>query len=129
MAAGNEVTAEQVSELLRNESGRIRLASDEQARALRQELADNLRGFQETTLKVFREFGDSLGADVKEFGDRLDKGVKTIDERAAAIGSKLDQDMSKMGEEATKNRDALRQAIYEKRAGQGRQSGTGGIRN
>lgn len=40
--AGNEVTAEQVSELLRNESDRIRLASDEQARALRQELADNL---------------------------------------------------------------------------------------
>lgn len=68
---------------------------------------------------MFREFGDSLGADVKEFGDRLDKGVKTIDERAAAIGSKLDQDMSKMAEEATKNRDALRQAIYEKRAGQG----------
>lgn len=110
----NEVTAEQVSELLRNESDRIRQAGDEQARALRQELADNLRGFQETTLKVFREFGESLGSDVKEFGERLDKGVKTIDERAAAIGSKLDQDMSKMGEEATKNRDALRQTIETK---------------
>jgi len=112
--AGDEVTAEQVSELLRNESDRIRMAGDEQARALRQELADNLRGFQETTIKVFREFGESLGADVKEFGDRLNKGVKTIDERAAAIGSKLDQDMSKMGEEATKNRDALRQTIETK---------------
>jgi DNA recombination protein RmuC len=112
--ADNEVTAEQVSELLRNESDRIRQAGDEQARALRQELADNLRGFQETTRKVFREFGESLGADVKEFGERLDKGVKMIDERAAAIGSKLDQDMSKMGEEATKNRDALRQTIETK---------------
>ena len=39
-----------------NQTGLGRLA-DEHARALRQELADNLRGFQETTLKVFREFG------------------------------------------------------------------------
>ena len=78
---------------------------------MRQELADNLRGFQDTTLKVFREFGDSLGAEVKEFGNRLDKGVSTIDERAAAIGTKLDQDMARIGEEATKNRDALRQTI------------------
>ncbi len=108
---GSEVTSEQISQLLRNESDRIRQAADEHARALRQELADNLRGFQETTLKVFREFGDSLGADVKEFGNHLDKGVRTIDERAAAIGTKLDQDMTRMGEEATTNRDALRQAI------------------
>jgi DNA recombination protein RmuC len=112
--SGREVTTEQVSQLLRNESDRIRQGADEHARALRQELADNLRGFQETTLKVFREFGDSLGAEVKEFGNRLDNGVKTIDERAAAIGSKLDQDMSRMGEEATKNRDALRQTIEAK---------------
>ncbi len=108
---GNEVTAEQVSQLLRNESDRIRQAGDEHARALRQELGDNLRGFQETTLKVFREFGDSIGADVKEFGSRLDKGVQAIDDRAAAIGAKLDQDTARMGEEATKNRDALRQTI------------------
>ena len=57
--SGSEVTTEQVSQLLRNESDRIRQAADEHARALRQELVDNLRGFQETTLKVFREFGDS----------------------------------------------------------------------
>jgi DNA recombination protein RmuC len=112
--AGSEFTADQVSQLIRNESDRIRQAGDEHARALRQELADNLRGFQETTLKVFRELGDSLSAEVKEFGNRLDKGVKTIDERAAAIGSKLDQDMARMGEEATKNRDALRQTIETK---------------
>jgi hypothetical protein len=52
---GSEVTADQLSQLLRNESDRIRQAGDEQARALKRELADNLRGFQETTLKVFRE--------------------------------------------------------------------------
>jgi len=109
--SGSEVTTDEVSQLLRNESDRMKQAADEHARGLRQELVDNLRGFQETTLKVFREFGDSLGGEVKEFGNRLDKGVRTIDERAAAIGSKLDQDMARMGEEATKNRDALRQTI------------------
>jgi len=112
--SGNEVTADQVSQLLRNESERIRQAGDEQARALRQELGENLRGFQETTLKVFREFGDSISGDVKEFGNRLDKGVKTIDERVAAIGTKLDQDMARMGEEAGGNREALRQTIEAK---------------
>lgn len=112
--AESELTAEQISHLLRNESDRIRQAGDEHARALRQELSDNLRGFQETTLKVFREFGDSLGGEVKEFGNRLDAGVNKIDERAVAIGTKLDQDMSRMGEEATKNRDALRQTIEAK---------------
>jgi DNA recombination protein RmuC len=112
--SGNEVTADQVSQLLRNESDRIRQAGDEHARALRQELGDNLRGFQETTLKVFREFGDSISGDVKEFGNRLDKGVKAIDERTAAIGTKMDQDMARMGEEAGRNREALRQTIEAK---------------
>ena len=56
----SEVTAEEVSQLLRNESDRMKQAADEHARGLNEELADNLRGFQETTLKVFREFGDSL---------------------------------------------------------------------
>lgn len=110
----NALTAEQASQLLRNESDRIRQAGDEHARILRQELNDNLRGFQETTLKVFREFGGSLGGEVKEFGNRLETGVNKIDERAAAIGSKLDLEMSRMGEEATKTRDALRQTIEAK---------------
>lgn len=110
----SELTAEQVSQLLRNESDRIRQAGEEHARTLRQELTDNLRGFQETTLTAFREFGSSLGREVKEFGNRLETGVNRIDERAAAIGSKLDLEMSRMGEEATKNRDALRQTIEAK---------------
>lgn len=112
--AANELAAEQVSQLLRNESDRIRQAGDERARTLRQELSDNLRGFQETTLKVFREFGDSLGGEVKEFGNRVEAGANKVDERAAAIGSNLDQEMSRGREEATKNRDALRQTIEAK---------------
>ena len=69
---GNAIAQGQMSEFLRTESDRIRQSGDEQTRGLRQELSENLRGFQETTLKAFRELGDALGAQVKEFGNRLD---------------------------------------------------------
>jgi DNA recombination protein RmuC len=108
------LTFEQASQLLRNESDQIRKSGDEQARALRQELGDNLRGFQETTLKGFCELGEGLGAQAKEFGGRLDTGVKAIDDRAAAIAAKLDRDIKLMGDEATRNRDTLRHTIETK---------------
>ena len=108
------VTAERVSQLLRDESDRTRQSAEEQGRAVRQELGDNVRGFQETTLKVFHELGENLETSVKEFGGRLDKGITTIDDRAAAIGAKMDQDVAGMGEDATKNREALRQTIEAK---------------
>jgi DNA recombination protein RmuC len=112
-----DVTPEQVLQLLRNESDRIRQVGDEQARALRHELSENLRGFQESALNVFRELGKSLGAEIRELGSNLNAGVRIIDERTAMISTKLDQDIARMGEEATKNRDALRQTIEGKLEG------------
>ena len=112
--SAEELTAQQVSQLLRGESDRIRQSGDEQGRALRQELVDNLRGFQETTLKAFRELGDSLGSGVKEFGDRLDNGVRAIDERAGAMGTSVDQGMTRSREEAMESRETLRTTIEAK---------------
>jgi DNA recombination protein RmuC len=109
--SGSEITPQQLSQLLRDESDRMRQWADEQNRATRQELTDNLRGFQETTLKVFRELSDVLGAEVKEFGDRLDRGIKAIDERAAAIGTKLDRDIASIDEEAKRGRESLKESI------------------
>ena len=109
--SASESTAENMSQLLRNESDRIRQSGDDQARGLRQELTDNLRGFQDTTLKVFREMSEGIESKVKEFGSRLDSGIKTIDDRAVGIGANLDQNIARMGEEATRNRDTLRQTI------------------
>ena len=83
--ASDSPTQEQISQLLRMESDRVRQSADDHARNLRQELNENLRGFQETTLRAFRELGDSLANQVKEFGVRLDGGLKEIDERAAGI--------------------------------------------
>jgi DNA recombination protein RmuC len=107
----NQLSIDQMSRLLLDESNRTRRSGDEEARALRQELSDNFKGFEETALKVFRELRMALETKVTELGERLDKGVMTIDDRAAAIGTKLDQDMGRMGEEANRNRDALRQAV------------------
>ncbi|WP_368744574.1 DNA recombination protein RmuC [Desertibaculum subflavum] len=109
--SGTGLSREEAADLLRTEFDRARQSSDEQARAVRQELGDNQRGFQETTLKVFGELAQSLGTQTRAFGERLDAGLQTIDGRAVAIAGKLDADLKQMGEEATRNRDALRQAI------------------
>ncbi len=110
----NELTSEVVASLLRSESDQIRKSGEDQARGLRQELGENLQRFQETTLRGFRDLGDGLDAQVKEFGARLDRGVLAIHERVAAIALKLDQDIARMGEDATRNRDTLRQTIEAK---------------
>src|SRR5262249_51567742 len=102
------------SELLRTEFDRQRQFTDLQSQGLRQEIGDNIRGFQSTTLGAFRDLGESLNSRILEFGTRLDAGIKTIDDRAAAIGMKLDSDIQQMGEDATKNRDTLRQTVEAK---------------
>jgi DNA recombination protein RmuC len=81
-ATQNSVTSEQARELLHVETDRVRQFGDDQARGLREEL-----------------------------GRRLDGGIQTIGERTTAIGTKLDQDIARMGQEAQQNRDGLRQTI------------------
>src|SRR5687768_639863 len=71
-ASGNGLSAEQLSNMLRVESDRQQASFQEQARSLRQELSDNIRGFQEAML------------------GRLDADIKKIDERVGGIGTKLD---------------------------------------
>src|SRR6185437_10773293 len=97
----------QLSSLLRTETDRQRQAVEDQSRASREELAGAIRGFQDATLKAFRELGDGLGSRISEFGTRLDAGLM-------AMGSKLDQDIRQMGDEASKNREVFRQSIEAK---------------
>ncbi len=106
-----QITPEIVSRLMRDESEQIHKSGDDQARGLRQEHGENLRGFQETTLRGFRDLGDRLEAQVKEFGTKLDGGIIAIHDRSAAIAVKLDQVIARMGEEASRNGDTLRQSI------------------
>lgn len=113
-SSAERLTSEVIASLLRNESEQTRKSSDEQARSLRQELVLNLGGFQDTTLRGFRELSDRLDVQVKEFGVRLNDGVLAIHNRAAAIATKLDTDIQRMGGEATVNRDVLKHSIETK---------------
>ncbi len=72
----------EISDLTRSEGDRLRQFVEEQSRGLRLEL-----------------------------GGRVDGGVQSIGDRTGAIGTKLDQEIAHMGEEANRNREVLRQTI------------------
>ena len=72
--SGSEVTTEEVSQLLRNESDRMKQAADEHARGLRQELADNLRGdFRRRRLGYFASLVILLAAKLRNLATVLTK--------------------------------------------------------
>jgi methyl-accepting chemotaxis protein len=102
---------DQLVRVLRTENDLARQAADGQARILRQEVNDNLRGFHETTVKTFRELGEVLASQIRDFGSRLDVGLKQISERTTGISTKLDSDIAHMAEEANQHRELLRHAI------------------
>jgi DNA recombination protein RmuC len=85
-----------LADTIRLEADRIRSAADEQARGTRQELADNIRGLQDSVAQ------------------KLDSGIDKLQMPVTAIGKKLDEDMARMAEEAGRNRDLLRQSIESK---------------
>lgn len=113
-ATGSGLPDKQISQMLRLEGDHTRQAADENARIVRQELNDNLRGFQETSARAFRELGILLAKQITDFGTRLDHGLKQIDERTAGIRTKLDTDIAYMGQEANQHREVLRQSIETK---------------
>ena len=72
------------------------------------------RSIQELTLAAFGTLRDGIDAQVRGFGERLDAGTKAIDERAAAISTKLNDEMAQMRSEANTNRETLRTLIEQK---------------
>ena len=105
------LTAQGATQILRVETDIVRTAVEEQARGLRQELGQSLKGFQELTLAAFGTLRDGIDAQVRGFGERLDGGTKAIDERAAAISTRLNDEMAQMRSEANTNRETLRTLI------------------
>ncbi len=73
---GNILSRDDLTEAVRSESDRIRTDAADQARGLRQEVADNIRGFQTATLQAFGELGRQLGDQIKDFSGELDTGLK-----------------------------------------------------
>jgi DNA recombination protein RmuC len=88
--------ADEVARLVRTESDRLRTEGAEHARGMRQELAENLRGFQTATLQAFTELGRQLDDQIREFGGKHEAGLRLIDERAGGIGARLDEGLERM---------------------------------
>ena len=108
------LTAQGARQILRTETDIVRSTVADQARGLRQELGHSLQGFQELNVSAFGTLRDGIDRQVRGFGERLDGGIKAIDERAAAIATKLNDEMSQMRAEANANRETLRSLIEQK---------------
>jgi DNA recombination protein RmuC len=108
------LSGKEVAEIIRSEADRLRQSVDDHGRSSRRELGENIRGFQETVLGAFRDLGEGLRGRITEFGTRLDSGIAKVEAQAGAIANKLDEEMRQMGDDATKNRENLRQTIEAK---------------
>jgi DNA recombination protein RmuC len=111
LASRPVLTQEIVANLMRSECDLVRKAADENSRSARSELSGTFVKFQELSLASFRSLGDTLNFSLVDFGGRLDKGIDVIDKRVEGISQKLNDDLRTSAQDATKNRDALRQLI------------------
>jgi DNA recombination protein RmuC len=90
------IAAETMASALRTESDRTRLEMAEHSRGLREELGNTIRGFEDS------------------FAKRLDTGIENIRTSISGLSQKLDADIVRMAQEATENRDRLRETIETK---------------
>ena len=100
--------------ILRGETDAVRRAGDDQARGIRQELGDGLKGAQDSTLKSFGALNTSVSTLLATFGTRLDGSLATVEKRILSIGEKLDADIAQMGVAAERGRETLRGTIEAK---------------
>jgi DNA recombination protein RmuC len=105
------LTRDVIGQLLRAETDLVRRSGDDQARGIRDELADRVRDFQENTSRMFSVYFDGMNGQIRNFGERLDGGIKAIEQKVHGIGEKLDADIAQMGDHAERNREALRSLI------------------
>lgn len=110
----NELTREALHQIVRAEGDALRRTGDDQARGVRQEVAEHLRGLQETTMSSFSVLGEVIKTQLSSFGHTLEVGVAGVEKHVQGLGGKLDVDLSKMGEDALRNREGLRALIEHK---------------
>lgn len=103
-----------VLRVLREETDNIRKFSDENSCNTRREIADGLRGAQDSTINSVGVLSTGLNNQIRDFGERLDAGLTAVELRVGLLGEKLDSDISQMGETAEQNRSILRIKVEEK---------------
>jgi DNA recombination protein RmuC len=93
LRAGKPLPMEQFTAALRAETGFLRQGGQEEARATRQELTDNARGFQETVLKAFQGLGESLSSQAHKLEGGIDAKLSDAALRQAAGSRDLREEM------------------------------------
>lgn len=102
------------AELHRREGDAIRSAGEQQTRGLRQELGTILTQHQANALASVSAVSGEIVKQVHMFGERLEVSNRTVEERIQGIAAKLNDDLGQMGQEAGRNREALRAVIEKK---------------
>lgn len=102
---------EQVGQVIRAESDRIRGESAEQSRALRQEVSNNIRGFQTSVMEAFRGLGNPLQEQMRSLERTITAGLRSTEERSLAIAQRIDEEQVRMGQAASDAQNALRTQI------------------
>ncbi len=102
---------EEIGDVLRREADRFRQIEEDGARSLRMEVTEGLRGHQDSTIKAFKELGETITSGVRESTNRIDIGMKAIEDRSAMTGAALDQGIERINNQAMQEREVLRRSI------------------
>lgn len=89
-------TRQQIESGIRQEVDRLRSDSTEQGRALRQELADNVRGFQSTILQSVTSLGEQQSEQMRGFGEAVGNSFSRTEQRTADIAQRVAEELQRI---------------------------------
>lgn len=96
---------------IRQEVDRLRSDSAEQARALRQEVGDNVRGFQGTVLQSFASLGEQQTEQMRSFGEEVRSGFARSEQRTSDIAVRVAEELQKIATTGNQTSDRLRSGV------------------
>lgn len=105
---------QQVEAGIRLEVDRLRSDSAEQSRALRQEVGDNVRGFQSAVLDAFKSLGDQQADKMRGFGEELRNGFGRSEQRTSDIAQRVADELQKIATTGTQTSERLRASVESK---------------
>jgi len=110
----SNATRQQVESGIRQEVDRLRSDSTEQGRALRQEVADNVRGFQSTILQSLTSLGEQQTEQMRGFGEEVGSGFSRTEQRTADIAQRVAEELQRIATTGVHTSDRLRTAVEAK---------------
>lgn len=96
---------------IRQEVDRLRCDSAEQARALRQELGDNVLGFQGVILESFTSLGDQQRDQMRTFGEEVRNGFESSGRRTSDIAQRVTEELKNISAAGSTASERLRTSV------------------